>query len=79
MGEDRSVVHGPVRKEYPTLPNEPGYLKSQRQRTGKLLRELFAILLAHPEGLQARDALRELAAKVPPTEHEKGIYKTGGD
>src|SRR5436305_15052581 len=49
-----------------------------RQRTGELLRGLFKILLDHPEGLQARDALRELAAKVPPTEHEKGIYKTGG-
>jgi len=49
-----------------------------RQRTGKLLRELFEILLVHPEGLQARDALRELAARVPPTEHKKGIYKTGG-
>jgi len=49
-----------------------------RQRTGELLRGLFKILFAHPEGLQARDALKELASKVPPAEHEKGIYKTGG-
>ena len=49
-----------------------------RQRTGELLRKLFEILIAHPEGLQARDALRELASNFTLTEHEKGTYKTGG-
>ena len=48
-----------------------------RRRTGELLRKLFEILLVHPEGLQARDALSAVAAKVELTEYEKGTYAQG--
>ncbi len=48
-----------------------------RRRTGELLRKLFEILLTHPEGLQARDALSAVAAKVELTEYEKGTYAQG--
>lgn len=49
-----------------------------RRRTGELLRTLFEILIPLPEGLQARDALAALAAKVELTEYEKGDYAAGG-
>lgn len=48
-----------------------------RRRTGELLRKLFEVLLAHPEGLQARDALNAVASKVELTEYEKGTYAQG--
>ncbi|AQZ97141.1 hypothetical protein B5M06_01560 [Comamonas kerstersii] len=35
-----------------------------RRRTGELLRELFHILMADPEGVQASAALQALASKV---------------
>jgi len=49
-----------------------------RRRTGELLRELFAILLQHPDGLQARDALDELEKRVTLTDYEAGTYSSGG-
>lgn len=49
-----------------------------RRRTGELLRELFAILLAHPEGLAARTALLSLEQNVTLTDYEKGEYDSGG-
>jgi restriction system protein len=49
-----------------------------RRRNGELLRGLFQILLEHPEGLQARDALAKLRTRVEPTEYEKGRYEAGG-
>ena len=49
-----------------------------RRRTGELLQELFAILLASPTGLPARDALHQLAAKVTLTPYEAGDYESGG-
>jgi restriction system protein len=49
-----------------------------RKRTGELLRKLFEILQKHPEGLTARDALKQLAAAVEMTPHEKGLYPAGG-
>lgn len=49
-----------------------------RRRTGELLRELFAILLSHPEGLPGRDALHRLEENVTLTDYEKGEYDSGG-
>lgn len=48
-----------------------------RQRVGELLRKLFEVLMAHPEGLQAKDALRELESRTELSEHEKGYYENG--
>ena len=49
-----------------------------RERTGLLLRELFKILLANPDGIQAKNAIETLASGVELTDHEKGEYETGG-
>jgi restriction system protein len=49
-----------------------------RRRTGELLRGLFAILLQHPEGLPASQALRTLEDLVPPTPYEAGRFDSGG-
>src|SRR5436853_2302239 len=49
-----------------------------RRRTGELLRKLCALLTAHPDGMQAREALATLASQVQLTEHEKGFYESGG-
>lgn len=49
-----------------------------RERTGLLLQALFKVLLEHPEGLAARDALETVASRVQLTEHEAGEYETGG-
>jgi len=48
-----------------------------RRRTGELLRKLFEILMAQPEGIQARDALEELRRQVQLTEYESGFYDSG--
>jgi len=49
-----------------------------RKRTGELLRNLFEILMLHPEGLPAAQALEKLASKVVMTEHEAGTYESSG-
>src|SRR5437660_7720982 len=49
-----------------------------RRRTGDLLRTLFGILMARPEGMLAREALAELRQRVSLTEYEKGTYESGG-
>ncbi|MEO6279987.1 Mrr restriction system protein [Roseateles sp.] len=49
-----------------------------RRRTGELLRELFALLLAAPEGLRASAALEALAARVTLTPYEAQDYESGG-
>lgn len=49
-----------------------------RERTGQLLRNLFLILNENPDGLTAKEALAELAERVPPNEYESGEYDTGG-
>jgi restriction system protein len=49
-----------------------------RRRTGELLRELFAILMAAPDGLRASDALKALAARVTLTSYEADSYDSGG-
>lgn len=48
-----------------------------RERTGMLLQTLFAVLLEHPEGIQARKALDIVADRVELTEHEAGEYESG--
>ncbi len=49
-----------------------------RRRTGELLRKLFEILMPHPEGMQARDALAALGAAVQLSDYERGTYESGG-
>ncbi len=49
-----------------------------RRRTGELLRKLFEILLKHPEGLQARDALAAVRSGIPLSDFEKSMYESGG-
>jgi restriction system protein len=49
-----------------------------RQRVGEILRKLFEILLAHPDGMRAKDALSALAKSVTMTEYERGNYESGG-
>ena len=48
------------------------------QRTGELLKILFEILLEHPDGMRAKDALSALRNRVELTDYEKGEYPTGG-
>jgi restriction system protein len=48
------------------------------RRTGELLRRVFEILLRHPEGLRAKEALAALEAEVPLTEYERSEYESGG-
>lgn len=49
-----------------------------RRRTGELLKALFQLLMAAPDGLQAREALRQLAAQVTLTPYEADEYESGG-
>lgn len=49
-----------------------------KRRKGELIRALFKLLLRHPEGLQAAQALAALAKEVTLTEYESGEYETGG-
>lgn len=49
-----------------------------RRRTGELLRELFKLLMAAPEGLQASAALAALAGRVTLTPYEADNYDSGG-
>jgi restriction system protein len=48
------------------------------RRTGEHLRCLFKILMEHPEGMQARDALAALGSRVELTPYEAGSYDSGG-
>lgn len=45
-----------------------------QRRGGEMLRGLFELLLEHPEGLEAKVALAELARRLPPTEFEASDY-----
>jgi restriction system protein len=49
-----------------------------RRRTGEFLRALFRILIDHPDGMQARDALAAVEGMMTLSEYEKGEYPTGG-
>ncbi len=48
-----------------------------RARTGQLLQELFKILIPHPDGIQAKEALEALSKAVQLSEYEKGAYSSG--
>jgi len=47
-------------------------------RTGSHLRKLFEILQANPEGLQAGEAIKQLASSVVLTPYEAGLYESTG-
>ncbi len=49
-----------------------------RRRTGEFLRTLFDLLGKYPEGLQARDALLQLEARMKLSDYEAGTYESGG-
>lgn len=49
-----------------------------RRRTGELLRELFKILMAAPDGVRASEALQEVAKRVNLTPYEADSYESGG-
>lgn len=49
-----------------------------RERTGEILKKLFNVLLDHPDGIQAREAIEETEKRLTLTEHEKGEYEKGG-
>ncbi|MCA2980433.1 MAG: Mrr restriction system protein [Myxococcaceae bacterium] len=48
-----------------------------RRRTGELVRKLFEIIMAKPDGMRAKDALEVLLSKVKLTEYEAGDYSNG--
>jgi restriction system protein len=57
---------------------EVGMAEITRQRTGELLKTLFSILKAHPDGLPAGQALESLESQVKLTTYEAGIYQSTG-
>lgn len=48
-----------------------------RRRTGEMLRMLFDILIAQPEGVRAREALTNLKEKLELSDYEKGAFESG--
>ena len=50
-----------------------------RRRTGELLRKLFELLMAAPDGMPAQQALKALAGSVALTAYESGVYESSGD
>lgn len=48
-----------------------------RERTGFLLKQLFAVLMNNPEGIRAQDAINTVEGQVELTEHEGGEYEGG--
>ncbi len=49
-----------------------------KDRTGLILQTLFKVLVQHPDGIQAKDAISQVASLLTLTEHEKGEYQSGG-
>jgi restriction system protein len=49
-----------------------------RRRTGELVRILFDVLIRHPEGLPAREALSAVEQRVQLSDFEKGQFPSGG-
>ena len=45
-----------------------------QRRSGELMRGVFTLLSAHPEGLPAKTVLERLVELVPPTDFEKTTY-----
>lgn len=50
-----------------------------RRRTGEFVRHLFAVLMDHPDGMQAGDAIAAVRKRVKLTEYEAGEYPSGGE
>jgi len=48
-----------------------------RRRTGEFIRKLFEILLDHPDGMQAGNAINALKGQIQLTEYEQGFYPSG--
>src|SRR5438874_1798310 len=48
-----------------------------RRRSGEFIRKLFEILIPHPDGLPAREALATLRQNMHLTEYESGSYDSG--
>lgn len=51
---------------------------TSKRRTGEFMRELFKILMASPEGVQASDALKVLVTRFTLSPYEAGEYESGG-
>jgi len=51
---------------------------TSKRRTGEFMRELFKILMASPNGLQASEALKVLVSRFNLTLYEAGEYESGG-
>ena len=49
-----------------------------RRRTAEFIRKLFDILIPHPDGMPAREALSALRQKVQLSDYEQGSYDSGG-
>lgn len=49
-----------------------------KARTGHLIRTLFEILVAHPDGMRAAEALGALEKRITLTDFEAGDYESGG-
>ena len=49
-----------------------------RRRTGEFLRELFNILMASPDGMQASEAIQTLAGRFTLSAYEADTYESGG-
>ncbi len=49
-----------------------------RRRTGEFISKLFDILIPHPDGMPAREALAALRTKVQLSEYEQGSFESGG-
>lgn len=52
--------------------------ETTRRRSGELLRKVFEILLANPEGMRARDVLANVASSMQLTDYENSEYESGG-
>lgn len=48
--------------------------ETSRRRAGELVRGVFNILIANPDGLQVKSILAQLEKTVPPTDFEKSPY-----
>lgn len=60
-----------------TIREGPRMAEVTRRRTGEFVRKLFEILLAHPEGIPAREALQMLVKDFELTPYEAGEYESG--
>ena len=47
-----------------------------KERVGQHLRNLFGVLIKHPDGVQAKEALAQVAGMTDMTPHEAGEYES---